>query len=408
MLQSSNCASVLRFLRPQRYHRIVWVDALCIGQMNLQERAAQVAKMRTIYTKCTRVIEYLGEDLVTRSKPFPTYRTLDELSRYREESIFPNGHPHHGKAFGMRELLERKLFARIRIVQELLLAERIVLRTGDVDYRVDARIMAQFVTRGFDWQHTAMPWARNMALRSLADSAGANIYSLLKTFHQSQCLDPRDKLFGTIALLRDDELNAPDYSLSYRHFCIGIFSDWMINRKMINLLHLTATVDSLECGLPSWLPDYESSSFWNLLATPSSSCPYAFARNDREDHLRSIFEDIRRIEEASSPIYTFGSRLGSRRSNNWSQESYVDANTDSLVLKMVHLHCFDEYPRFLQIHESAGHLFMFANTFSMQHPQQDALYLTSILRLDEVIHPHEDHLFMIDGEAIGVLESNNG
>jgi hypothetical protein len=79
LLQTENCWSMLRSIRPKRGERLVWVDALCINQQNLDERTSQVAKMRRIYEQCSRIIAYLGNDLVTQSKPFPQYRPLYEL-----------------------------------------------------------------------------------------------------------------------------------------------------------------------------------------------------------------------------------------------------------------------------------------------------------------------------------------
>jgi len=45
LLQTKNCWNMLKFLRPQRGHRLVWVDAICINQQNRTERNTQVTKM---------------------------------------------------------------------------------------------------------------------------------------------------------------------------------------------------------------------------------------------------------------------------------------------------------------------------------------------------------------------------
>jgi hypothetical protein len=142
LLQTQNCWSMLRLFRPHRGERTVWVDALCINQRNLQERAAQVAKMRKIYEQCTKVIVYLGEDLVTKSKPFPYRRTLDQLPHFSlNKLLFPKDHQYYETYFGMEKLLQRKYFARIWIIQELLYPEQVVFRVGDFDLRADAPTM---------------------------------------------------------------------------------------------------------------------------------------------------------------------------------------------------------------------------------------------------------------------------
>lgn len=51
----------LRRLRYAEKSRILWVDALCINQNNVQERSHQVQQMATIYSSATTVVIWLGE-----------------------------------------------------------------------------------------------------------------------------------------------------------------------------------------------------------------------------------------------------------------------------------------------------------------------------------------------------------
>ena len=51
----------LRALRTQG-HTLVWVDALCINQLDIIERSRQIARMSTIYRVAERVIAWLGKE----------------------------------------------------------------------------------------------------------------------------------------------------------------------------------------------------------------------------------------------------------------------------------------------------------------------------------------------------------
>jgi hypothetical protein len=51
----------LRRLRYAEKSRILWVDALCINQNDVQERSHQVQQMATIYSSATTVLIWLGE-----------------------------------------------------------------------------------------------------------------------------------------------------------------------------------------------------------------------------------------------------------------------------------------------------------------------------------------------------------
>ncbi|KAF5646958.1 heterokaryon incompatibility 6 OR allele [Fusarium tjaetaba] len=55
-----NLASALRKIRHQSNNQILWADSICINQKDLDERAAQVLRMREIYKHAQRVIAWLG------------------------------------------------------------------------------------------------------------------------------------------------------------------------------------------------------------------------------------------------------------------------------------------------------------------------------------------------------------
>lgn len=55
-----NCALALRHLRYRKKTRYLWVEAICIDQGNLQERAHQVQLMTAIYRRAARVLCWLG------------------------------------------------------------------------------------------------------------------------------------------------------------------------------------------------------------------------------------------------------------------------------------------------------------------------------------------------------------
>lgn len=58
---TANLHAALSQLRDRSIERIIWVDAICINQADLQERGHQVQSMAEIYSKAIRVIVWLGE-----------------------------------------------------------------------------------------------------------------------------------------------------------------------------------------------------------------------------------------------------------------------------------------------------------------------------------------------------------
>ncbi|KAI1114124.1 heterokaryon incompatibility protein-domain-containing protein [Nemania sp. NC0429] len=59
---TKNLESALRHLRQSQGDRVLWIDAICINQENLAERAYQVNLMRRIYQIACKVLIWLGDD----------------------------------------------------------------------------------------------------------------------------------------------------------------------------------------------------------------------------------------------------------------------------------------------------------------------------------------------------------
>ncbi len=56
----SSAAEALRYMRYTSKPRVLWIDALCINQADLSERAHQVTFMGHIYSRATRTVVWLG------------------------------------------------------------------------------------------------------------------------------------------------------------------------------------------------------------------------------------------------------------------------------------------------------------------------------------------------------------
>jgi len=60
LLVTKNCEAALRQLRYSQNDRLLWVDAICIDQNNINERSQQVGIMGDIYKSAIQVIVWLG------------------------------------------------------------------------------------------------------------------------------------------------------------------------------------------------------------------------------------------------------------------------------------------------------------------------------------------------------------
>jgi hypothetical protein len=57
---TQNLRLALEYLRLENEDRILWIDGLCINQMNDKEKGHQVQQMGNIYSRAERVVIWLG------------------------------------------------------------------------------------------------------------------------------------------------------------------------------------------------------------------------------------------------------------------------------------------------------------------------------------------------------------
>jgi len=59
---TTNLWRALYALRHETKDRVLWIDAICINQGDLEERSSQVQLMRDVYRKARSVVVWLGEE----------------------------------------------------------------------------------------------------------------------------------------------------------------------------------------------------------------------------------------------------------------------------------------------------------------------------------------------------------
>lgn len=73
---TTNLACALKSFRQPDTERILWADAICINQKDVQEKSQQVAMMARIYQKARRVLIWLGESCEKSQRAMEGYRFI--------------------------------------------------------------------------------------------------------------------------------------------------------------------------------------------------------------------------------------------------------------------------------------------------------------------------------------------
>lgn len=251
---------------PRRTHATVWADAVCINQEDNTEKAHQVRLMGKIFSSAIMVWAYLGEDendkdevlscLRIISSPIqsgePTYQILRRLASERH-SIF-----------------NRDYFSRVWIIQEFILAKRVVFICGSLYF--DSGILVRLANSHFQGSRQILesqPLLANQAsklfhLRSGYIEKGPRwpLVRILSHFRGHTCTRARDHLFALLSLAYDASSPGldPNYDDPIEQIVRRYAEVFIKNGCLMELLSLAGhDPDPAAClPFPSWIPNWTS------------------------------------------------------------------------------------------------------------------------------------------------------
>jgi hypothetical protein len=136
---TQNLYTVLLHLRDHLCSQPIWVDAICINQSDELEKSSQVKRMRDIFAKASKVIAWIGEPDQLSSLAF------DTLERFAAEDGTLNGSVTcrnicdnlDKRELALRSFTERPYFTRVWIVQEIVVARRVNICSGNLSLDLD-------------------------------------------------------------------------------------------------------------------------------------------------------------------------------------------------------------------------------------------------------------------------------
>ena len=283
----------LRGLRHSHNDRVLWIDAVCINQADINERGSQVALMGNIYSMTSRTLIWLGPETRTTAKVVDSLGLIIADMR-RQTNGFRDLISMLWNKMGIDLYSQRKpsitideaavlnfyqlpWFQRLWVIQEVALAPSAVCYCGPIamDLRVVLRA-AMWIQHGHllidnPMNYRAISCASQMFILADHDLGLESINKikvtiLLSLTRDYVCSDPRDKFFGLIGLLTQHQeghdlptLLAPDYSKSIAEVFVDVTLYAIAERQDLDILQQVrhrGTANGIEGGLPSWVPAY--------------------------------------------------------------------------------------------------------------------------------------------------------
>ncbi|RFN45353.1 heterokaryon incompatibility protein 6, or allele [Fusarium flagelliforme] len=298
----------LSYLRYRTKPRVLWVDAVCINQSDMEERNQQVALMRDIYSRCERDIAWI-DPMIGRS--FKTSHLVDPAVRPEVEEAIKEGMEvmHNITAKNPKTLKQlqnthetdgylleystqghlRSVFVtptiwkRLWVMQELSLAPRLTLVCKDAELDWDYLSALLKDEPYFDAFHMYRSHSDNHPLwgeifvtvkliedqRRLFREAGqvhSGLMDVLTRFREMESTDPRDKIFGLLGLVTEDHGIHIDYTKSVGE---------LYQETTMALINLAGNLDILcqnpfegvaghkalqqaEQSMPSWVAEFDA------------------------------------------------------------------------------------------------------------------------------------------------------
>lgn len=278
--------------------RPIWVDALSISQSDIQEKNQQVRMIDRIFSQARQVIAWLGKhedhsdavfDAISEALKVPEVRErFSKRTRSRKE---------HSETFDMIArnvaigddphfmIFKRAYFTRTWIIQEVALAQHIVIRCGGSEVSWDdfdfwCQCLGSQSKDSYWYQRSPADFHRLSAARAeyhrgprLATRTRVNsIATLVSSSRWSDCTIALDRVYAVRALEHLEFWHEPipvDYNCKYADFFF-----WMCAQRLITY-DVYCHVPRLGCGPvsefqriyedPLWVPRNNMCALWSGL-----------------------------------------------------------------------------------------------------------------------------------------------
>ncbi|KAM3079139.1 hypothetical protein ACMFMF_004067 [Clarireedia jacksonii] len=289
--------SALRHLRRDDYSVMLWIDQICINQMDTAERERQVQIMSLIYRRAWNTVIWLGEEAEGSHRAFVTLESVATTLQYAAflppEEGFSNVKLPEARSELWEELwklFERPWFRRLWVIQEAVISPVPYIVCGEVlvswekltgwcaiikEIGLVAWLRRRFEDRPDQTPSGCEICASMKNSNEISVSNRVLITALIDTRY-AQATDPRDKVYGLLGFCKHSI--KPDYSKEvstlYREATLpymldaiesakkqlkpGVASGLKALEKVFRVFSCVDGQSSLS-GLPSWLPDWSQS-----------------------------------------------------------------------------------------------------------------------------------------------------
>jgi hypothetical protein len=270
--------------------RLLWADAICINQKNIEERGHQVRLMSQIYKKASKVLIWAGQDENRHaSSAFSLIRRIANGGMSHTDALCSANFDLYGCQTptpsdpgndslsttcsgweSLRAFYKVPWLRRLWVLQEVVLSSSAVVMWGDEEISWELVGLASERIQDDDKLWNAVDQRTGIGnaylMHSLRNPKHA-VYSfrvLLQRSRRFEATEPKDRIFAVLGLPTADTAPdkgllflEPDYSLSVSQLYLNIARRMLERERDLGLLSAVQHGPSIEKGLPTWVPRWD-------------------------------------------------------------------------------------------------------------------------------------------------------
>ncbi|KAH8672833.1 heterokaryon incompatibility protein-domain-containing protein [Tricladium varicosporioides] len=306
-----NLYSALIHLRLEGEDRLLWIDAICINQDDIQERNWQVSRMGLIYRSALQTVAWLGPATWGSDMACLAIQAFQKIKEGNAGILEPEQRSLNTSLFGsddnssppsdvdeslihiiwdqFDQLFERAFFSRSWIVQEIVLARHVTVYCGSISFSYGMLVLAFTAATelrkslGFS-AYTPLKTGFTkfftfftLCLQLRDTETDFPIFHLASRFGRLLATDPRDKIYSFLSLSSEliqkgtlvDHGFYPNYEKSnldvhrdFTVFCIQRYNNldilsrpYKCEQRVVD--YESWDIESWAREWPSWVPDWD-------------------------------------------------------------------------------------------------------------------------------------------------------
>lgn len=269
--------------------RKIWVDAICINQSNNREKASQVRIMNRIYKAASNVLVWLGLSANNSDLVFDqASAVIDACARISDRFVDENQLSSFNLPdltdplwHAVGDLLGRKWFTRLWVIQEVVLASAVVVACGSkrITWNLLGKLASEITRVGLcatargnrePNPHRSDGFGAiesiNILRKQFKDRAAPpnpfGFLSIVGLGREKDVTEPVDRIYGLLGLADDGvrESIKIDYSQEHRKKYWKVYIEFGKLWAKLDYRYLLSIAPSKNrpSELPSWCPNFNS------------------------------------------------------------------------------------------------------------------------------------------------------